>query len=160
MAVQQHTFGGVRVLARLLSLPAMNRIRQAYRPTIWFKRWSRRADAAFMSLGKVVHIGSLKVDICRMALLKSGVVGLQALMLQLFGSSGTDEVDDDLVDRSSEQELLLAIAIPQAQPKVIPAAASAAVAGYTIYSDPTSKGVSFLGCGIFRFVPYQNTKAI
>ena len=151
MAVQQHTFGGVRVLARQLSLLPMNRIRQAYRPTLWFKRWSRRADAAFMSLGKVVHIGSLKVDICRMAMLKSGVISVERMLLQLIGGSNDEELDPDIAEWGCEQALVPAIITLQVQPKAIPAAASAAVGGLIPYSDPTSKGASALWMWDFSF---------
>jgi len=133
----------VRLFARQLSLTPMNRTQQAYRPTLWFKRWSRHADATFLSIGKVVHIGCLKVDICRMALLKSGVAGLEALMLRVFGGSNLDEVDDDMVEHGSIEELLLAVNILPVQPKAIPAAA-AAIAGCTTHTSPTSKGVSSL----------------
>jgi hypothetical protein len=152
MAVQQHTFGGVGVLAGQLSLPPMNRIRQAYRPTLWFKRWSRRADAAFTSLGKVVHIGCLKVDICRMAMLKSGVVGVERMLLQLTGNSILEEeLDPDIAEWGCGQALVPAIITLQVQPKAIPAAASVAVGGFIPYSDPTSKGASALWMWDFSF---------
>ena len=140
------------MLARQLSLPPMNRIRQAYRPTLWFKRWSRRADAAFMSLGKVVHIGSLKVDICRMAMLKSGVISVERMLLQLTGNSILEEeLDPDIAEWGCEQALVPTIIALQVQSKAIPAAASVAVGGFIPYSDPTSKGASALWMWDFSF---------
>ena len=129
----------------------MNRIRQAYRPTLWFKRWSRRSDAAFMSLGKVVHIGSLKVDICRMAMLKNGTAGLERMLLLIIGGS-EEEFDPDIAEGDCEQVLMPSIITLQVQPKAIPAAASAALGGRIPYSDPTSKGVKPLLVWDFSFL--------
>ena len=138
----------------------MNGTRQAYRPTLWFKRWSRRADAAFMSLGKVVHIGSLKVDICRMAMLKSGVVGIERMLLQLMGGSTVEELDPDMAEWGGEQALVPAIITLQVQPKAIPAAATAAVGGLIPYSDPTSKGVKSLLMWDFSFLNHFKSKIL
>lgn len=104
-----------------------------------------------MSLGKVVHIGSLKVDICRMAMLKSGVIGVERMLLQLIGGSNDEELDPDIAEWGCEQALVPAIISLQVQPKAIPAAASAAAGGLIPYSDPTSKGASALWMWDFSF---------
>lgn len=128
----------------------MNRLSHAYRPSLWFKRWSRRSDAAFLSIGKVVHIGSLKVDICRMAMLKSGVIGAERLLLQLMGvCSSEEELDPDISEWVCEQELLQPILISQVQVKTIPAAASVALGGVSTYLYPTLNGAS--ACSMWDF---------
>ena len=37
----------------------------------WFKQWSRKSYAVFSSIGSVVHVGRLKVDVSAQAELKS-----------------------------------------------------------------------------------------
>jgi hypothetical protein len=124
-----------------------------YRATLWFRRWSRRADAAFVSIGKVVHIGTLKVDICRMAMLKSGVIGIERMLLQVAGGPQQEDLDPDISEH--EEELLQLVEALQVAAISTPAAEVAAV-GYTTYNNPTSNGAMPVGCGIFRFLHYKN----
>lgn len=44
----------------------------------WFSQWSRKAYAIFMSISRVVHIGSLKIDTSDQSLLKTNRLTLVA----------------------------------------------------------------------------------
>lgn len=118
----------------------MESIQQTSRRSLWFKRWSRRADASFLSIGKVVHIARLKVDICRMAMLKSGVISSTAVSDQEYKLLGDDDADDEPLDVLSLLELLGLMPILAQERRVYGVAASieVACAGITYDFTPTT----------------------
>lgn len=123
-----------------------------YNRSLWFKRWSRRADASFLSIGKVVHIGHLKADICRLAMLKSGVLGAAGFISQMFEVADANNHEDDALDEPLLQELLLLLAPVQVTSvKVAAARAIAADAPAAYCTQPTSKGTTSLLMWVFSF---------
>ena len=124
--------------------------RSSYNGSLWFKRWSRRADASFLSIGKVVHIGRLKVDICRLAMLKSGVVGATPMSeVPLTATSDAEEEDKPQIPLLLEQLLLALLPV---QVKASVAAACDIASGAAAYNTyPTSKGVKNLWMWDFSF---------
>ncbi len=55
-----------------------------------FKRWSRKAYAVFLSLGKIVTIGRLSVDIANAS--ESKTEGFQNFTLKEFGDTSMEEL--------------------------------------------------------------------
>ncbi len=81
---------------------------------LWFKRWSRKANAAFLSLGKVVHIGKLAVQICDKALEKTVQKGsrIRSLLNQCSTLTLTEAEETDISPHSVlflQNELILTI---------------------------------------------------
>jgi hypothetical protein len=72
----------------------MNKKNYILHKTRWFRQWSRKAYAIFLSIGKVVHIGHLKAIIAVKSLLKSVQTGLQTFM-QI---NGTKSIEESLTD--------------------------------------------------------------
>lgn len=125
---------------------------------IWFSRWSRYAYAAAVSIGKVVHIGRVKVDICRMALLKSGALGSDVLVRQyLQASESSSGPEADELAESILQQLMRELALP-----VLCAASAEGASCYfsEIYLMKECKVHSLsqfrLGCGLSFFYKPNN----
>lgn len=81
---------------------------------LWFKRWSRKANAAFLSLGKVVHIGTLAAQICDKALEKTVQKGsrIRSLLNHCFTLTLTEAEETDISPHSVlllQNELILTI---------------------------------------------------
>lgn len=135
----------------MLYLPPM-KTAQRYNRSLWFKRWSRRADASFLSIGKVVHIGHLKADICRLAMLKSGVLGAAGFISQMFEVADANNHEDDALDepQHTEQQLLLA-PVQVTNVKAAAARAISADAPAVYCTQPTSKCKSSLWMWVFSF---------
>ncbi len=72
-----------------------------------FSRWSRKGYAVFASLGKVVKIGRIAVDICRVAILKTSALkeGSARLLTNIVRDSKDDE-DIDFTELISQLLML------------------------------------------------------
>ncbi len=69
--------------------------------TLTFSQWSRKGYAVFASLGKVVRIGRIAVDVCRVAMLKTSAIKecIPALLIA--------EINHDEDDTSRHEPLWL-----------------------------------------------------
>ena len=89
---------------------AMKQTLSIRRPQLVFSRWSRKSYAVFISLGKVVKIGRLAVDICRMAMLKSAVLINANNQFEFGCVDEDDDCDDgDLPEILMQQQLMAAM---------------------------------------------------
>ena len=78
------------------------------RQTLNFSRWIRKNYAVFSSLGKVVKICRLSVDICENALLKAFRSGKKAILASLFSFS--EEMEEfAFEDLLTTENLMLAV---------------------------------------------------
>lgn len=63
---------------------------------IHFFRWTRKKFAVLASLGKLIKIGVVRIEVCKQALLKSGV-SLQSLSGNFVNQSSTAFDEDELI---------------------------------------------------------------